>query len=81
MYPFSSVTLLRGPFISTSTSVLTVIVEWPLSDRMEPVCSKPVLQGRVLLYIGKSTFLKLLDGSLDPTDGAVRRHAKLSIAR
>ncbi|EER03137.1 ATP-dependent transporter, putative [Perkinsus marinus ATCC 50983] len=30
---------------------------------------------------GKSTFLKLLDGSLDPTDGAVRRHAKLSIAR
>ncbi|KAF4662154.1 ATP-binding cassette sub- F member 3 [Perkinsus olseni] len=30
---------------------------------------------------GKSTFLKLLDGSLDPTDGAVRRHSKLSLAR
>jgi len=30
---------------------------------------------------GKSTFLKLLDGSLQPTDGFVRRHAKLSLAR
>mmetsp|Transcript_25422 Transcript_25422/g.79210 ORF Transcript_25422/g.79210 Transcript_25422/m.79210 type:complete len:279 (-) Transcript_25422:123-959(-) len=30
---------------------------------------------------GKSTFLKLLDGSLQPTEGAVRRHAKLSLAR
>jgi len=30
---------------------------------------------------GKSTFLKLLDGSLQPTEGFVRRHAKLSIAR
>lgn len=29
---------------------------------------------------GKSTFLKLLDGTLEPTDGAVRRHAKVSIA-
>jgi len=30
---------------------------------------------------GKSTFLKLLDGSLQPSEGFVRRHAKLSIAR
>lgn len=30
---------------------------------------------------GKSTFLQLLDGTLEPVDGAVRRHAKLSIAR
>mmetsp|Transcript_30852 Transcript_30852/g.62232 ORF Transcript_30852/g.62232 Transcript_30852/m.62232 type:complete len:619 (+) Transcript_30852:31-1887(+) len=30
---------------------------------------------------GKSTFLKLLDGSLQPTEGSVRRHAKLSLAR
>ena len=30
---------------------------------------------------GKSTFLQLLDGTLVPTDGAVRRHAKLVIAR
>lgn len=30
---------------------------------------------------GKSTFLKLLDGSLQPVEGAVRRHSKLSIAR
>jgi len=30
---------------------------------------------------GKSTFLKLLDGSLQPTEGFVRRHAKLSLAR
>jgi len=30
---------------------------------------------------GKSTFLKLLDGSLQPTEGAVRRHSKLSLAR
>jgi len=30
---------------------------------------------------GKSTFLKLLDGSLQPTEGFVRRHAKLQIAR
>merc|ERR1719352_930396 len=30
---------------------------------------------------GKSTFLQLLDGTLEPSDGAVRRHAKLSIAR
>eukprot|EP00927_Polykrikos_kofoidii_P074106 TRINITY_DN7006_c0_g1_i1.p1 TRINITY_DN7006_c0_g1~~TRINITY_DN7006_c0_g1_i1.p1 ORF type:complete len:656 (-),score=144.33 TRINITY_DN7006_c0_g1_i1:131-1828(-) len=30
---------------------------------------------------GKSTFLKLLDGSLVPTEGSVRRHAKLHIAR
>mmetsp|Transcript_90848 Transcript_90848/g.243314 ORF Transcript_90848/g.243314 Transcript_90848/m.243314 type:complete len:625 (+) Transcript_90848:84-1958(+) len=30
---------------------------------------------------GKSTFLKLLDGSLIPTDGAVRRHSKLVLAR
>jgi len=30
---------------------------------------------------GKSTFLKLLDGSLQPTEGFVRRHSKLSLAR
>jgi len=30
---------------------------------------------------GKSTFLKLLDGSLQPTEGFVRRHSKLSMAR
>ena len=30
---------------------------------------------------GKSTFLKLLDGSLEPTYGFVRRHAKLQLAR
>eukprot|EP00913_Durusdinium_trenchii_P034335 g32124.t2 len=30
---------------------------------------------------GKSTFLKLLDGSLEPTNGFVRRHAKLQLAR
>jgi len=30
---------------------------------------------------GKSTFLKLLDGSLQPTEGSVRRHSKLHIAR
>ena len=30
---------------------------------------------------GKSTFLKLLDGSLQVTDGAISRHPKLSIAR
>ncbi|CAD7933197.1 unnamed protein product [Amoebophrya sp. A25] len=30
---------------------------------------------------GKSTFLKLLDGTLEPTDGAVSRHPKLIIAR
>lgn len=30
---------------------------------------------------GKSTFLKLLDGSLQPTEGSVRRHAKLCLAR
>eukprot|EP00927_Polykrikos_kofoidii_P074107 TRINITY_DN7006_c0_g2_i1.p1 TRINITY_DN7006_c0_g2~~TRINITY_DN7006_c0_g2_i1.p1 ORF type:complete len:624 (-),score=139.64 TRINITY_DN7006_c0_g2_i1:120-1991(-) len=30
---------------------------------------------------GKSTFLKLLDGGLVPTEGSVRRHAKLHIAR
>lgn len=30
---------------------------------------------------GKSTFLKLLDGSLHPTEGFVRRHAKLQLAR
>ncbi|CAE7878775.1 unnamed protein product, partial [Symbiodinium microadriaticum] len=30
---------------------------------------------------GKSTFLKLLDGSLEPTHGFVRRHAKLQLAR
>jgi len=30
---------------------------------------------------GKSTFLKLLDGSLVPSEGAVRRHPKLSMAR
>ncbi|CAJ1430099.1 unnamed protein product [Effrenium voratum] len=30
---------------------------------------------------GKSTFLKLLDGSLEPTKGFVRRHAKLQLAR
>jgi len=30
---------------------------------------------------GKSTFLKLLDGSLQPTEGSVRRHSKLSLAR
>lgn len=30
---------------------------------------------------GKSTFLKLLDGSLEPTEGFVRRHPKLSLAR
>mmetsp|Transcript_20329 Transcript_20329/g.58938 ORF Transcript_20329/g.58938 Transcript_20329/m.58938 type:complete len:622 (-) Transcript_20329:227-2092(-) len=30
---------------------------------------------------GKSTFLKLLDGSLQPTEGFVRRHAKLQLAR
>ncbi|CAE7863402.1 ABCF3 [Symbiodinium necroappetens] len=29
----------------------------------------------------KSTFLKLLDGSLEPTHGFVRRHAKLQLAR
>merc|ERR550537_2182316 len=30
---------------------------------------------------GKSTFLQLLDDTLEPLDGAVRRHAKCSIAR
>lgn len=30
---------------------------------------------------GKSTFLKLLDGSLQPTEGTVSRHPKLQIAR
>ena len=30
---------------------------------------------------GKSTFLQLLDGTLIPTDGAVRRHAKLVVSR
>lgn len=30
---------------------------------------------------GKSTFLQLLDGTLMPTEGSVRRHSKLSIAR
>eukprot|EP00441_Pelagodinium_beii_P031378 CAMPEP_0197635314 /NCGR_PEP_ID=MMETSP1338-20131121/11163_1 /TAXON_ID=43686 ORGANISM="Pelagodinium beii, Strain RCC1491" /NCGR_SAMPLE_ID=MMETSP1338 /ASSEMBLY_ACC=CAM_ASM_000754 /LENGTH=596 /DNA_ID=CAMNT_0043207335 /DNA_START=6 /DNA_END=1793 /DNA_ORIENTATION=+ len=30
---------------------------------------------------GKSTFLKLLDGSLQPTSGFVRRHSKLQLAR
>ncbi|CAE8602632.1 unnamed protein product, partial [Polarella glacialis] len=30
---------------------------------------------------GKSTFLKLLDGSLQPTEGSVRRHAKLQVGR
>jgi ATP-binding cassette subfamily F protein 2 len=29
---------------------------------------------------GKSTFLKLLEGTLEPTDGAVRRHAKVNLA-
>ena len=31
------------------------------------------------LRIGR--FLQLMDGTLEPSDGAVRRHAKLSIAR
>ena len=34
-----------------------------------------------LLALGKSTFLKLLDGDLVPTEGYVGRHPKLRLAR
>ena len=40
-----------------------------------------MLREAVCVSVGKSTFLKLLDGSLEPTKGFVRRHAKLQLAR